>query len=77
MIYQFNMNGDTGTEVGSTTLGGLAYNVTQFWIEGSKVVGAAAVDQKVGIWRYPEGGSPLKLIKQKGKSPIGVAVSSP
>ena len=77
VIYQFSMNGSTGTEVGSTTLGGVNYYLTQFWIVGSKVVGAAAVDKKVGIWKYPAGGAAVKLIKQKSDIPIGVAVTSP
>jgi hypothetical protein len=77
VIYQFSMNGSTGTEVGSTTLEGVKYYVTQFWIVGSNVVGAAAVDQKVGIWKYPTGGAPVKLIKQKSDIPVGVAVTSP
>ena len=48
-----------------------------FWIDGGKVVGAAAVDGEVGIWKYPAGGTALKTIKQTGSYvPIGVAVTA-
>jgi hypothetical protein len=77
VIYQFSIYGSAGTEVGSTTLGGVTYGLTQFWIDGSSVVGAAAVNNEVGIWKYPAGGSAVKVIKQKPSIPIGVAVSSP
>lgn len=76
VIYQFSMNGSSGTEAGATTLQGVAYGLTQFWVTGSTVVGAAAVDHAVGIWKYPEGGAAIKTIKQK-QIPIGVAVSAP
>lgn len=77
VIYRFSFSGSTGTEVGSTTLGGVTYGLNQFWIDGSSVVGAAAVDKEVGIWKYPAGGSPVKVINQKQSIPIGVAVSTP
>jgi len=76
-IYQFSFEASTGKEVGSTTLGGVTYGLTQFWIVGSKVVGAAAVDQMVGIWKYPAGGTAVKVIKEKAGIPVGIAVSSP
>src|ERR1700729_927230 len=64
VIYQFKIAGSSGLEVGSTTLDGVTYGLNQFWIEGGQVVGAAAVDSEVGLWKYPAGGSALKTIKQ-------------
>ncbi len=77
VIYQFSFSGSAGTEVGSTVLGGVTYGLNQFWIVGSSVVGAAAVQNEVGIWKYPAGGSAVKVINQKQSTPIGVAVSAP
>jgi len=77
VIYQFSITGSVGTEVGSTTLGGVTYGLNEFWIAGGKVIGAAAVDSEVGIWKYPAGGTALKTIKQNGSYvPIGVAVTA-
>lgn len=77
LIYQFNIVGDVGTEVGSTSLGGLKYELNQFWIEGSNIVAVSSEDGKVGIWKYPKGGRALKIIHQRHYGPLGVAVSSP
>ncbi len=77
VIYQFKITGSAGTEVGSTSLGGVTYGLNDFWIDGGKVVGAAAVDGEVGIWKYPAGGTALKTIQQTGSYvPIGVAVTA-
>jgi hypothetical protein len=77
LIYQFHIVGDTGTEVGSTSLGGLKYELNQFWIVGADVVAVSSEDGKVGIWKYPAGGRALKIIHQRRYGPLGVAVSSP
>lgn len=77
IIYQFSISGSAGTEMGSTSMNGVKYGVNQFWIEGAKVVGAAAADGEIGIWKYPAGGAAVKVIKQNGSyAPIGVAVSA-
>jgi hypothetical protein len=77
IIYQFSIDGSVGTEMGATTLNGVTYGLNQFWIENARVVGAAAVDDEVGVWKYPAGGSALRVIKQNGSyAPIGVTVST-
>ncbi len=77
IIYRFSIAGSVGTEMGATSLNGVAYGLNQFWIENARVVGAAAVDDEVGIWKYPAGGSALKVVKTSGSyAPIGVAVTT-
>ncbi len=73
MIYQFAIHGSTGTEVGSTTLGG-SEAVPQFWIQGKDVIGPEASSNEVGIWRYPAGGVPIKTITGV-HDPFGATVS--
>jgi hypothetical protein len=60
-IYQFQISGNTGTKVGSTPLNGSS-GLSQFWIDGSTVVGANATAGTVDYWNYPAGGSPTKTI---------------
>jgi|HubBroStandDraft_4_1064222.scaffolds.fasta_scaffold00009_8 DNA-binding beta-propeller fold protein YncE len=74
LIYQFNVKGKKATTAGSTTLGG-ASEVFQFWIDGSKVIGADAVGGDAGIWSYPTGGAPVKTIGGL-YAPLGVVVSA-
>lgn len=76
IIYQFVISGTSGTKVGSTTLEGSSY-VTQFWIQGSTVIGPNYLGSKVGnveFWKYPAGGNPTKTIS--GLSiPVAATVS--
>lgn len=72
-VYEFSISGLKGTEAGSTQLGG-ATQVFQFWIDGSRVIGADAYGGDVGIWKYPQGGAALKIIGGLN-APLGVTVS--
>lgn len=72
-IYQFTIAGKHATEAGSTSLGG-ASEVFQFWIDGSKVIGADALAGDVGFWSYPDGGSATKTIGGL-YAPLGAVVS--
>jgi hypothetical protein len=72
-IYQFAITGKHGTKVGSTSLGG-ATKVFQFWIDGSKVTGADAGAADAAIWKYPSGGSAIKVISGL-YAPLGAVVS--
>jgi hypothetical protein len=72
-IYQVDVSGKHGKAVGSTQLGG-ATQVFQFWIAGAKVIGADAYGGDVGIWKYPAGGVPVKIIGGL-YAPLGVTVS--
>ena len=80
-IYQFAISGKTATEKSSSSLGG-ASDVFQFWItggttrhpQGTEVVGASYGSDKVELWKYPAGGSPLaRLAGFYG--PNGVVIS--
>jgi hypothetical protein len=72
-IYQFSVRHRRGTKTGSTVLGG-TFELNQFWIEGSTVVGADYGYYDVRYWSYPAGGSPTKVIT--GFSfPYGTAIS--
>jgi len=73
-IYQFRIKDGKAKTVGSTQLGG-ATMVLQFWIDGTKVVGADTYASDVGIWHYPQGGAALKTIGGL-YVPLGAAVSN-
>lgn len=77
LIYQFNIEGSDGLEVGSTPLSNSS-DVVGYWIDGKKVIGADAGNNDVGYWKYPKGGKPTKIINRLPSSfPEGVAVSNP
>jgi hypothetical protein len=70
-IYRFAISGSSGTEVGATPLDG--GDAGGFWIHKRNVI--APQTDAVGIWRYPAGGSPTKLITGGFEDPIGVTIS--
>jgi hypothetical protein len=72
-IYQFRIKDGKGTTVGSTQMGGAAM-VFQFWIDGTRVIGADAGAGDVGIWSYPQGGAAIKTIGGV-YVPLGATVS--
>jgi hypothetical protein len=72
VIDRFSISGNSGTKVGSTTLGS-AKGVAQFWIASAHVVGPDFEKDDVGFWSYPAGGSPTKTIG--GVYGYGAAVS--
>jgi DNA-binding beta-propeller fold protein YncE len=74
VIYRFAISGSAGTEVGKTVLRHGRF-VTQFFIDGGRVVGADYRGASVGFWRYPGGGAPEKTIGGLGE-PFGVTLSS-
>ena len=61
MIYQFDIKGNTGTEIGATTLQG-ANGVYGFFIAGGKVIAPELGAGEAEIYRYPSGGAPLTSI---------------
>lgn len=73
VIYRFALSGTTGTKKGSTFLSG-PYSVAQFWIQGSRLIGPDAGEDEVGIWQFPAGGSPIKVLADD--QPFGATVSA-
>jgi hypothetical protein len=73
VIYQFKINGRTGTEVGETRLNGSDYAIG-FWIEGSRVIGPNDDSTSVMFWNYPAGGTRTKSISGL-HTPWGAVVS--
>jgi hypothetical protein len=73
VIYRFTINGDTGTEVGKTTLADSSADA-QFWIQGGRVIGPeAGSNAAIGVWDYPSGGATVKSVA--GFPPYGVTIS--
>jgi hypothetical protein len=72
-IYQFEIDGATGTKVGETRLDGSDYAIG-FWIEGKKVIGPNNDSTSVMYWNYPAGGTQTKRIKGL-HTPWGAVVS--
>jgi hypothetical protein len=69
----YRTTGASGRVVGTTELGG-ASTVGQFWKVGSAVVASSYDTGTVGIWHYPAGGTPEKVLSGFAE-PFGVAVS--
>jgi hypothetical protein len=65
-IYQFDVKGSQGTEVGSTPLD-QEKQIVQFWIQGGKVIGPNEHSANVMLWQYPAGGSPVKTLSGPGQ----------
>jgi hypothetical protein len=61
VIYQFQISGSNGTEVGSTQLPGSS-GVNSFWIESGTLYAPVYVDSvgSVNVYPYPGGGKPSK-----------------
>jgi hypothetical protein len=57
-----------------------AVDVAQFWLDGTTVIapdGPNGAKHDVGLWNYPKGGKPAKLIgKGFFKNPSGATVSA-
>lgn len=71
-IYRFQVVGNNATEVGSVRLNGAAD--TFYWIDGSKIM-AEQGGANVGVWHYPVGGDPTKIIYRDTYAPTGVTIS--
>jgi hypothetical protein len=70
VVYQFSVSSSTATLASTTTLG-KTKSVRQFWIDGDGIIGPD-VGKDVGLWAYPKGGSPTRVISIPG---YGAAVS--
>ncbi len=73
-IYQFAINGEKGTEVGSTPLNDSG-GAIQFWLEEANVIVPEPFTNDIGIWAYPAGGSAKKTITGSFDFPWGATVS--
>lgn len=79
-VYQIRVSGATGTVVNTLKLddggrprGGAASR--QFWIQGNTILAPKDVSNEIGLWPYPAGGSPRKLIKVINMRPWGLTIS--
>jgi hypothetical protein len=81
IVYQFSISGDTGTEAGSTILGGSDVTaVLQYFIFGARLIAPnlCSVKSCVGnvlYFPYPSGGYAMKTITKRVRYPRGVVVS--
>jgi hypothetical protein len=76
-VYRFAVQNGKTTLEGSTQLGD-SNNVNQFWIDGGKVIGPNNGSIDVMVWKYPEGGNPIRRIPnpRPGRHrPFGATVS--
>ncbi len=73
-IYQFSINGSSGTRVGTTSLAD-SCDVLQFWIQGKRVIASNVCASHVLYFNYPAGGSSTKTISESLSEPVGVTVS--
>ncbi|HZY95989.1 MAG TPA: hypothetical protein VFE35_02685 [Candidatus Cybelea sp.] len=73
VIYQFQISGTQGIEVGVTHLLSSNYAVA-FWIQGSTVIGPNDDGANIMYWNYPGGGLPVKTIGGL-RNPWGATIS--
>lgn len=73
-IYRFKISGNRGKLVASTQVNAVT-SLSQFFIDGKKVIAPDPRLGNVDVWAYPGGGDPLKTFK--GFSGPGAAVVSP
>ena len=70
IVKRLAISGSTATVVGETRLGRANRGRGASWIDGDRVVVPfplhGAINNKIGIWKYPEGGKPASIIKQFG-----------
>ena len=78
-IYEFQIAGSGGTEVGATVLDGAYGALGEFLIHGRRVVAALSSESfsAVDIFDWPAGGAPINEITGDLQAPLGVAVSVP
>ncbi len=76
IVYQFDIDGSTGTKVGSTRLNGSG-TVSQFFIDSGRMIAPSSFPSQAGfvkIYNYPAGGSADKTLRNFS-DPDGVVVS--
>jgi WD40 repeat protein len=72
-VYRFAIADGKGTEKAELTL--IGSTTTVFWIQGSTI--AALNDHaNIGIWKYPAGGYPTKIVYRDVVYPNGVTISA-
>ena len=77
VIYRIKVKGSVGKPVGETVLSDPSQpvNIGQFWIQGSRIVGPS-FPASAGIWHYPAGGPPIRILPGEAPyGPIGAVVS--
>ncbi len=77
-VYQVNVSGSQATVVNTVELEDSHETRVrqQFWIQGNRIIQGFDHVRDLGIWRYPQGGSPASTIKHfAGHRIWGVVVS--
>ena len=78
-IYDFAIKGKKARRTHVVALKG-AIDVAQFWINGATLIapdGPNGANHDAGLWKYPKGGKPIKLIgKGVLQNPSGATVSA-
>jgi hypothetical protein len=73
-IYHFAIRGRKAKKIGVTQFTGA--DIVGFWIQKPDVVATDSGDEaEAAIWKYPSGGSPIKVLEGRTDLPIGVTVS--
>ena len=73
-MYQYTVSGTTATLKGTVSLSG-SVDCAQTWIATGVVFCADAGDYGAEVFKYPAGGSPVKLITGQSDLPLGLIVS--
>jgi hypothetical protein len=73
VIYHFAIHGTNAREIGATQLTG--WDGGAFWIQAPDVVAVGAGSETGAIWKYPVGGSPVRMLQGSSGGATGVTVS--
>ena len=77
-VYRLHVSGSNGTVIGTTTVTAKKdHHLGQSWIQGGTFVGLYTREaEKVGLWAYPEGGTPQQTVVTDSRYLLqGVTVS--
>lgn len=79
-VSRVEVSGSSGTVIGTTKLQGSVGYVKYFWIQGGTLItpksGGGPRGRKIGLWKYPSGGSATNVVKlpKGGQSGPGIAL---
>jgi hypothetical protein len=81
IVYRLKVSGSAGAVVGEIRFKGPRSNLlVQFWIQGNAIIvpygSQSRTVRMIGLWRYPAGGSPTKVLRDPAATELfGATVS--
>jgi hypothetical protein len=83
LVYRLSISGSQAHTIGIAQLSSGKRDrnpnlpLTQFWIQGKRIVGPMVPHKNIGVWRYPAGGKNRSKIENSGYTVLGITISLP